>query len=162
MRQYLCGWIGSRARWSSKRPLAALLSVLLVSAGCQFFAQRSGIPTDYNLPLTVQLRMDPSIAAASIEYRNACGQAVAVPIYDALQKELKRRLMQVFERVQVEAGASTGVPDGVVVQGTVRGGSALARELPAGRPSQGGRRVLATRDRKRPRGQQGRWASGCP
>ncbi len=114
MRQYLCGWIGSSARWSSRRPLAALLSVLLFSAGCQFFAQRSGIPTNYNLPLTVQLRMDPSIAAASVEYRNACGQAVAVPIHDALQKQLKKRLVQVFERVQVEAGASAGVPDGVV------------------------------------------------
>ena len=60
-------------------------SMLLLSAGCQFFAQRSGIPTNYNLPLTVLLRMDPSIAAATIEYRDACGQAATAPIHEALQ-----------------------------------------------------------------------------
>ncbi|MBI4000349.1 MAG: hypothetical protein HY348_01005, partial [Nitrospira defluvii] len=88
--------------------------MLLFSAGCQFFAQRSGIPTNYNLPLTVQLRMDPSIAAATVEYRDTCGQAVTVPVHDALQKQLKKRLVQVFERVQVESGASSGAPDGLV------------------------------------------------
>ncbi|MBA2487596.1 MAG: hypothetical protein H0V35_16160 [Nitrospira sp.] len=98
----------------SRYPLAALLSALMVSGGCQFFAQRSSISTDYNLPLTVQLRTDPSIAAASLEYRDACGQAAVVPIHDALQKQLKKRLGQVFERVQVEGGDSMGTADGVL------------------------------------------------
>ena len=101
-------------RWISRRPLATLLSVLLFSAGCQFFAERSGIPTDYNLPLTVQLRMDPTIAAASIEYRDACGQSATAPIHEALQQQFKKRLAQVFERVQGEAGDQAGSPDGVV------------------------------------------------
>ncbi len=100
--------------WISRGPLAALLSVLLFSAGCQFFAQRSGIPTDYNLPLTVQLRMDPAIAAAAVEYRDACGQPASVPIHQTLQQQLKKRLAQVFERVQVEAVDQLGSPDGVV------------------------------------------------
>jgi hypothetical protein len=72
--------------------------MLLLSAGCQFFAQRSGIPTNYNLPLTVLVRMDPTIATATVEYRDACGQSVSAPVHDALQKQLKKRLAQVFER----------------------------------------------------------------
>lgn len=96
------------------RPFAALWLLLLFSAGCQFFAERSGIPTDYNLPLTVELRMDPSIAAAAIEYRDACGQAATAPIHEALQHQLKKRLAQVFERVQGEPGNQGGSADGVV------------------------------------------------
>jgi hypothetical protein len=58
--------------------------------------------------------MDPSIAAADIEYRDACGQAATAPIHEALQQQFKKRLAQVFERVQGEAGSQGGSPDGVV------------------------------------------------
>ena len=54
--------------------------------------------------------MDPSIAAATVEYRDACGQAVAAPLQEALQKQLKKRLAQVFERVQVGAAGFDGAP----------------------------------------------------
>ena len=84
----------------SRCPLAFLLFVVWVSSGCQFFGQRSSLPTHYNLPLTVQLRMDHSIAAASLDYRDACGQALTLPIRDGLETQLKKRMGQVFERVQ--------------------------------------------------------------
>lgn len=88
--------------------------MLVASGGCQFFGHRSSIPTYYNLPLNVRLSMDQSIDAASVEYRNACGQAVALPLQAQLEKEIQKRLGQVFERVQVRSGPSTEVPDGMV------------------------------------------------
>ncbi len=88
--------------------------MVLLSAGCPFFAQRSAIPTNYNLPLTVLLRMDPSIAAAMLEYRNACGQPVTASIQEHLQRQLTKRLTQVFEKVQVVTGGSPGAADGAV------------------------------------------------
>jgi hypothetical protein len=98
----------------SRCPLAFLLFVVWVSSGCQFFGQRSSLATHYNLPLTVQLRMDHSIAAASLDYRDACGQALTLPIRDGLETQLKKRMGQVFERVHLEPGPSTGAVDGVV------------------------------------------------
>jgi hypothetical protein len=101
-------------RQRSRSSLAFLLLALCVSSGCQFFGQRGNLPTHYNLPLTVQLRMDQSIAAASLDYRDACGQALALPIREGLETQLKKRMGQVFERVHLEPGPSTGAVDGVV------------------------------------------------
>jgi len=58
--------------------------------------------------------MDQSIAAASLDYRDACGQALALPIREGLETQLKKRMGQVFERVHLELGPSTGAVDGVV------------------------------------------------
>ncbi len=58
--------------------------------------------------------MDQSIAAASLDYRDACGQALALPIREGLETQLKKRMGQVFERVHLEPGPSTGAVDGVV------------------------------------------------
>ncbi|MCC2641296.1 MAG: hypothetical protein K0S45_1709 [Nitrospira sp.] len=88
--------------------------MLLLSAGCQFFGQRSGVPTNYNLPLTVLVRADPSIATATVEYRDACGQTVAAPVHDALQKQLQKRMGQVFERIHMVTPTSKEAADGAV------------------------------------------------
>ena len=114
MGQYLCGWIGAVARWSWGQPAASLLVICLLSAGCEFFATRSGTSTDYNLPLTVLVRVDPSIASANIEYRDACGQPGALPINDAVEKQLKKRLSQVFQRIQIRTADSRDAADGAV------------------------------------------------
>ena len=114
VQQLTCGWIGAQVQWLSKRPLAALLSVVMSSSGCQYFAQRSAVPTNYNLPLTVLLRMDPSIGTGSVDYRDACSQAAALPVHEVLETQLKKRMGQVFDRVQVQSGTSSGVTDGVV------------------------------------------------
>lgn len=107
-------WLGCRFSWGSRCPLTALVAALLFSAGCQYFSPRSNVPTHYNLPLTVYLRLDPSIQAGAVEYRDACGQAVSLPIRDALEAQLKRRMAQVFERVVFEPGPSAEASDGVV------------------------------------------------
>jgi hypothetical protein len=88
--------------------------MLLFSSGCQFFSQRSGISTNYNLPLTVLVRVDSSIAKATVEYRDACGQTVVVPVDDALQKQLRKRLGQVFEHIHFGTAASREAADGAV------------------------------------------------
>jgi hypothetical protein len=58
--------------------------------------------------------MDPSVTTAAVEYRDACGQVKALPIHAGLEKEIKKRMGQVFEEVQLEAGASGRAPDAVV------------------------------------------------
>ena len=89
------------------------MAAVLVSAGCQYFSPRH-VSTNYNLPLTVFLRLDPSIGAAALDYRDACAQSVVIPIHEALAAELKKRLEQVFERVVIQAGPSNEAIDGVV------------------------------------------------
>lgn len=106
--------LGFRFPRCSRCPLAALVAALLLSAGCQYFNLRSNVSTNYNLPLTAYVRMDPSIQAGAVDYRDACGQTVSLPIHDALETELKRRLAQVFERVVVAPGPSAEASDGVV------------------------------------------------
>ena len=101
-------------RWRFSRcALAALVAALLVSTGCQYFSPRH-VSTHYNLPLTVLLRLDPSIGAAALDYRDACAQSVALPIHEPLAAELKKRMEQVFQRVVMQAGPPNEPIDGVV------------------------------------------------
>ena len=89
------------------------MAAVLVSSGCQYFSPRH-VSTNYNLPLNVLLRLDPSIGGAALDYRDACAQAVTLPIHEPLAAELKRRLEQVFERVVIQAGPSTPAIEGVL------------------------------------------------
>lgn len=106
--------IGRRFSWCSRGPLVALAAMLLLSTGCQYFSLRHKVPTNYNLPLTVYVRVDPTIPNAALDYRDACGQAQSLPIRDALETQMKQRLAQVFERVVFEPGATAEASDGVV------------------------------------------------
>ena len=89
------------------------MAAVLVSSGCQSFSPRQ-VSTNYNLPLNVFLRLDPSIGAAALEYHNACGQSVTLPIHEPLAAELKKRMEQVFERVVIQPESSSETLDGVV------------------------------------------------
>lgn len=113
VQQLIGGWIRCRGRRSSRCALAALMAMLLLSSGCQYFSPRH-VSTNYNLPLTVLLRLDPSIGAAALDYRDACAEPSVLPIHEPLAAELKKRLGQVFERVLIQAGPSDAAIDGVV------------------------------------------------
>lgn len=89
------------------------MAAVLVSSGCQYFSPRH-VSTNYNLPLSVLLRLDPSIGAATLDYRDACGQSVTLPIHEPLATELKKRMEQVFERVVIQPGPQNEAIDGVV------------------------------------------------
>ena len=89
------------------------MAAVLVSPGCQYFSPRQ-VSTNYNLPLTVLLRLDPSIGAAALDYHDACAQSAVLPIHEPLAAELKKRMEQVFERVVIQAGSSSESIDGVV------------------------------------------------
>ncbi len=106
--------IGSCVTWCSRGPVVVLAAILLLSTGCQYFTLRHKVPTNYNLPLTVYVRVDPTIHAAALDYRDACGQAQSLPIRDALEAQMKQRLAQVFERVVFEPGPIAEASDGVV------------------------------------------------
>ena len=89
------------------------MAAVLVFSGCQYFSPRQ-VSTNYNLPLTVLLRLDPSIGAAALDYHDACAQSAVLPIHEPLAAELKKRMEQVFERVVIQAGSSRESIDGVV------------------------------------------------
>ena len=89
------------------------MAAVLVSPGCQYFSPRQ-VSTNYNLPLTVLLRLDTSIGAAALDYHDACAQSAVLPIHEPLAAELKKRMEQVFERVVIQAGSSSESIDGVV------------------------------------------------
>jgi hypothetical protein len=64
--------------------------------------------------LTVLVRADPSVSSASIEYRDACGQAGVLSIHEALENQFKKRLSQVFHRVHLQAADSQEPANGAV------------------------------------------------
>jgi hypothetical protein len=68
----------------------------------------------YALPLTVQLRSDPSIAGAQLPYQDACGQTQSLPIGAPLQDMLKRKAGRVFQKVLTNETGPSSVPDGYV------------------------------------------------
>ena len=98
--------------WS--RALILLLSSLVIGlSACNLFTGRDSA-LHYDLPLTVQIRPDPSITAAVLDYRDACGQPSQVKIDGILQETLKRKLRMVFQHAVVDASAVPGAVDGVV------------------------------------------------
>ena len=65
--------------------VVAGLSVATLTS-CSLFSNRDGATIGYYLPLTVQLRSDPSIAGAQLTYQDACGQRQSLPIGAPLQE----------------------------------------------------------------------------
>lgn len=82
---------------------AALAWFLLLSlTACGLFASRDGLGAGYYLPLTVQVRMAPSVAAAQVSYQDACGQPKTLPLGTLLSEAIKRKSGRVFEKVILE------------------------------------------------------------
>jgi hypothetical protein len=81
---------------------------------CSLFSSRDGATIGYYLPLSVQLRSDPSIAGAQLTYQDACGQRQSLPISAPLQEMLKRKTGRVFEKVLTGETGSSSAPDGYV------------------------------------------------
>ena len=92
--------------------VAGLCVTTLMS--CSLFSSRDGATIGYYLPLTVQLRSDPSIAGAQLTYQDACGQRQSLPINAPLQDMLKRNTGRVFEKVLTGETGASSVPDGYV------------------------------------------------
>jgi len=91
----------------------AVLCVATLTS-CSLFSSRDGATIGYYLPLTVQLRSDPSIAGAQLTYQDACGQRQSLPIGAPLQEKLKRKTGLVFEKALTGETGSSSVPDGYV------------------------------------------------
>jgi hypothetical protein len=81
---------------------------------CGLFSSRNGDTIGYYLPLTVQLRADPSIAASQLTYQDACGQQQSLPLGSLLQEQLTRKTGRVFEKVLTGGTASSAIADGYV------------------------------------------------
>ena len=92
--------------------VAGLGVVTLTS--CALFSNPDGETIGYFLPLTVQLRSDPSIAGAQLTYQDACGQRQSLPISAGLQEMLRRKTGRVFEKVLTGETGFSSVPDGYV------------------------------------------------
>ena len=85
-----------------------------MSTSCALFSSRKGATIDYNLPLTVQLRSDPSVVEAQLTYQDACGQSQVLPIGVSLQDMLTRKTGRVFEKLLTDETSSLPAPDGVI------------------------------------------------
>jgi hypothetical protein len=81
---------------------------------CSLFSSRDGATIRYDLPLTVQLRSDPSITGAQLTYQDACGQRQSLPIGAPLQDRLERKTGRVFDKVLTGETGFSSVPDGYV------------------------------------------------
>lgn len=92
--------------------VAGLCAATLTS--CSLFSSRDDATIGYYLPLTVQLRSDPSITGAQLTYQDSCGQRQSLPISPPLQEMLKRKTGRVFEKVLTGERGSSSAPDGYV------------------------------------------------
>jgi hypothetical protein len=109
-------------RRSADRPLSSVLMsrltvvlLLILLPGCSGTSKifnRFSEPDGYWLPLTVNLRLDPSVTEAALEYTDACGQRQALPIGERLATSLKTDLGRVFQRIQLPPTAQNA--DGTV------------------------------------------------
>jgi len=75
---------------------------LFALTSCGLFASRDGLGSGYYLPLTVHVRMAPTISEAQVTYQDACGAAKIFPLGDMLATAIKRKSGRVFEKVVLE------------------------------------------------------------
>ena len=95
------------------RALRACVGLLFLSlTGCGLFGSRDGVHIGYYLPLTVQLRQAPTVAAAQLTYQDACGQNQVLPFGPQLAEAITRKSGRVFEKI---------VPDNAPVPPSVDG-----------------------------------------
>lgn len=93
--------------------MSAWLCIVALT-GCSLFSSRNGATIGYYLPLTVQLRPDPSLAAAQLAYQDACGQRQSLLLGAPFQDALKHKTGRVFEKVLAGETGSASAPDGYV------------------------------------------------
>ena len=95
------------------RALRACVGLLFLSlTGCGLFGSRDGVHIGYYLPLTVQLRQAPTVAAAQLTYQDACGQNQVLPFGPQLAEAITRKSGRVFEKI---------VPDNAPVPPSIDG-----------------------------------------
>ncbi len=93
--------------------LWACVGLLLCGvAGCGLFGSRDGAQIRYYLPLTVQLRQAPSVAAAQVTYQDACGQNQVLSFGPQLAESITRKSGRVFEKLVTENASSAVAVDG--------------------------------------------------
>jgi hypothetical protein len=81
----------------------------LVLSGCGLFSSRDGLGSGYYLPLTVQLRNAPSVAAAQVTYQDACGQVQTLSLGKPLTEAITRKSGRVFEKVITDGAGATAI-----------------------------------------------------
>ena len=86
--------------------------MFLSLTGCGLFGSRDGVHIGYYLPLTVQLRQAPTVAAAQLTYQDACGQNQVLPFGPQLAEAITRKSGRVFEKI---------VPDNAPVPPSIDG-----------------------------------------
>ncbi len=102
--------------------LAVAVVLLAALTGCYDWSSRSffgrGDSEGYWLPLTVSLRLGPSVTEAGLDYTDPCRQRRTFPITDRVHDALKRDIGMVFEHVHTDAqplsSGMAATSDGVV------------------------------------------------
>jgi hypothetical protein len=85
-------------------PRLAIVLLLISLSGCSGTSKifsRFSEPDGYWLPLTVDLRLDPTVTDASLEYTDGCGRPQALSIGERLTTSLRKDMGLVFQRIQI-------------------------------------------------------------
>lgn len=92
------------------------LLLLAWLTGCSGMTSRPWFGADnegYWLPLRVNMKLDPSVTGASLEYQDACQQSATLLFGDRLKSALSREIGMVFEHVETNATAAKNAPSEV-------------------------------------------------
>src|SRR5689334_10367716 len=82
--------------------LAIVFLLMAVLSACERVSNlfsRGGDTGEYYLPLTVELRFDPSVNEAALAYNDACGQPQRLPLGDRFVAAATREMGFAFEHV---------------------------------------------------------------
>jgi hypothetical protein len=109
------GLPASRSRQLRARiRLTTIAAIVLSLSGCEWIngiLNPSSEPQGYWLPLTVELRFDPTVNEAALDYTDACREAKSLPIGEALRASFGKEMAMTFEKVRPSA-VGTGAPPG--------------------------------------------------
>ena len=90
--------------WRGPALVGCLGLLWLLPTACGLFGSRDGSQIGYYLPLTVQLRQAPTIAAAQVTYQDACGANQVLTFGPQLAEAVNRKSGRVFEKVITGSG----------------------------------------------------------
>ena len=98
--------------WRGPALVGCLGLLWLLPTACGLFGSRDGSQIGYYLPLTVQLRQAPTIAAAQVTYQDACGANQVLTFGPQLAEAVNRKSGRVFEKVDTGSATAPVPVDG--------------------------------------------------
>jgi hypothetical protein len=105
--------LSSPATWRSFFSFGVALFLFTLTAGCSWFGDTgSSDLLGYRLPLSVELRLDPTVTGAEVSYRDACRRTRIIAVGKELTDRVHREMARAFEHLYMAPAQKK--TDGVV------------------------------------------------